>query len=168
MGVKDVERAVRRAVAVLDNEDYMDALHEAGTRYAVIDPILRALGWKLRDPEECRVEEWLELESSWRRADYVLRKDGENVVLIEAKGFNKTRLNGWSQENQLKDLAHGNEWKLGVLTNGQSWYFYKLDGEDPFGEPRAPDVYLSKDTVKESAKELHLKLSRRNVFRRLP
>ena len=32
MGVKDVERSVRRAVAVLDNDDYMDLLHEAGAR----------------------------------------------------------------------------------------------------------------------------------------
>ncbi len=168
MGLKEVERAIRRAVAVMGNEHFQEVLHEAGTRYAIIDPILRALDWNLADPGQCRVEEWRSLEKQQKVADYVLRKGDVNVVLIEAKGFNKTRLNGWREEDQLGGFhKDGNRVMLGVLTNGQSWYFYNMKEENPFGEPRAPDVFLSNERVHESSRDLSRRLGKRNVFRRL-
>ena len=33
-------------------------LSETCTRYVVIDPVLRSLGWDLSDPSCCRVEYW--------------------------------------------------------------------------------------------------------------
>ncbi|MCM8750238.1 hypothetical protein NET02_13880 [Thermomicrobiaceae bacterium CFH 74404] len=98
---------------------------EALARYALIDPILRALGWPLDDPSVVRPE----YAAGQGKADYCLfGADGKPAVLIEAKTLGP----------KLPPIAQaavvGYAWRLiqqGIqieyvaITNGLLWQIYR-------------------------------------------
>jgi len=55
--------------------------NEAATRAALIDPVLRALGWDISDPQRVEVEKT----EGGSQIDYALQSDGEYKFAIEAK-----------------------------------------------------------------------------------
>ena len=102
LSIDHVERAVRRVqphvfTFQLDplhadvNPLALPNKHETSTRYMFIDPILRALGWDLSDPDECVVEYRVATglrgtNEGSRRTDYaLLDARGNPAVLVEAK-----------------------------------------------------------------------------------
>ena len=57
--------------------------HETSTRYVIIDPILRSLGWDLSDPRDCVVEYRVSA-GSRRAVDYALLDTmGRPVILVD-------------------------------------------------------------------------------------
>ncbi len=58
---------------------------EALTRYVLIDPVLRALGWNTSDPDQVRPEFPTETGSP----DYGLLIEGKPLVTVEAKALAK-------------------------------------------------------------------------------
>ena len=54
MSVADVERAVRLVVANVQEHGRWLAGNETAMRYALVDPILWALGWSTWSPLQCR------------------------------------------------------------------------------------------------------------------
>ena len=106
--------------------------HEWQTRYALVDPMLRALGWDTSDPMECYPE--------WRfshralRVDYALFPDGiaydlsgaEPVptIIIECKSVRTNLASGHAKQLQdYVDAGPGVSEGLAVLTNGHEWRF---------------------------------------------
>ena len=152
-----VEQAIRHGQRVIEEygEQYW-ITKESGTRYYIIDPILRGLGWKLDDPDQCRLEEWRDREERENKGqlDYALYVDGRAVVLIEAKSL-RTGLNGYRQENQLARYKRNGE-VVGVLTNGQEWYFYDLPKISPFTykcvNPDSPISIYDEDTKRAASR----------------
>lgn len=73
--------------------EYIASL-EVRTRYALVDPILQALGWNLTDPSEVQVEyETTTDQSQPCRVDYArLSTTGKPVILVEAKPLPKEYL----------------------------------------------------------------------------
>ena len=57
--------------------------NETLTRYALIDPLLRALDWNLEDPDIMIPEE---VGKQQRRADYSF---GDRIMILEAKSLNQ-------------------------------------------------------------------------------
>ena len=100
---------------------YDGCLNETATRYCLIDPILRDLGWHLDDPRECEYEE-----GAAGRYDY--RLGGR--IIVEAK-----RLGGITarDERQLRDYLRGNGMRHGVLTDGRRW-LKMIVGPDTYHE----------------------------------
>ena len=92
--------------------------HETRTRQVLVDPLLRALGWDVADPEQVT----LELLVRRGYADYALRVDGDIKVIVETKSFNT--------ELDLKVLRQGlNYCQKGDIpylatTNGIQWNIY--------------------------------------------
>ena len=90
---------------------------EALTRYALIDPLLRELGWDTADPDlvtpEYRVGN--------RAADYALLESGSVVVFLEAKRLEENLSNHRSQV-----VAYASEFgiRYPALTNGNDWEVY--------------------------------------------
>lgn len=85
MAQKDVEQAIRYANALMEDEDYYAILdsHEMNTRYMLIDPVIRALGWDLSNPDQVTFECDL---NDYGRIDYVMfNKKGDPCILLEAK-----------------------------------------------------------------------------------
>lgn len=105
--------------------------HETSTRYIVIDPILRALGWDLSNPDECVVE--YEVARSGNhpatRVDYVLKcGTGQPAIVIEAKRIDVESDDEGAlvqMERYLQDIPTA---MIAVVTNGQYWEIVKREG----------------------------------------
>ena len=91
---------------------------EAQTRYALIDPLLRTLGWDTSDPAQVVPEYTL----STGRVDYALLADGSPVILLEAKSLG-TRL-GDVARNQAINYWWDEEIDHFAVTDGQRWGIY--------------------------------------------
>ena len=93
---------------------------EAGTRLALIDPVLSALGWQLWNPLMVRVEST----SQSYRADYILLDTGQNPnIIVEAKPLGAV-INA-AQRNQLFAYAAKFNAKSAFITNGSDWEHYE-------------------------------------------
>lgn len=92
---------------------------EMATRYALINPLLRALGWKTQDPASVQVEKHL----AKGRADYLLMgTGGRAVVLIEAK---KLGVNLNAARKQASEYCNRNAIPCYAVTDGQQWHLYE-------------------------------------------
>ncbi len=58
---------------------------EAATRAALIDPILRALGWDIANPARVLVENTKTVDKKGTRVDYALLHGDETKIIVEAK-----------------------------------------------------------------------------------
>ena len=97
--------------------------NEALTRYALVDPILRALGWDTEDPEIVVPE----YSTPTGTPDYVLFWNGKEYIAVEVKSLGKNLTsalaNGfrycWSNRIPFYLITDGNLWELHeVLTPG--------------------------------------------------
>lgn len=106
---------------------YDGRLNETATRYCLVDPVLRDLGWHLDNPSECEYEL-----GPVGRYDYGLGRR----ILIEAK-----RLGGVTErdERQLRDYLRDNGMRHGVLTDGRRWLKMTV-GPDTYHEDFRVDV----------------------------
>ena len=119
---------------------------EALTRYALIDPLLRELGWDTGNPDEVRPE----YQSGSGSADYaLLRADVRPIIMIEAK-----RLDTPLRDNV---LAQGIQYCLMqgtpyfAVTDGRRWEIYETHRAAPIDEKRVAGFDLSHQSVSETA-----------------
>ena len=76
--------------------------HETSTRYMIIDPILKSLGWDLSNPRDCVVEYRIRT-GSQSAVDYAfLDSMGNPVILVEAK-----RIDGHTEEEENWEQVYG-------------------------------------------------------------
>ena len=128
MAVSNVQRAIERVRPHLEEyqatpsskENWGAPVNhsEMSTRYIVIDPILRSLGWDLSDPNECVVENVTE----GGRPDYTFfDREGNGVMVIEAKRPQEDSrdIDHRAQVGRYGDVGSTN--KVVVLTNGLYW-----------------------------------------------
>ena len=123
---------------------HSDALtkSEALTRYALIDPMLRELGWDTEDPTMVRPEYPLRPEYSQgtRFADYALLADGKPMMMLEAKSL------GTPLRDQV--LAQGINYcqvegtKYFAVTDGQYWEVYETHRAVPIDQKRVVEFDL--------------------------
>ena len=183
MGQREVERAIRSVQKHIADfqpcpphgDVYLDAAvndHETSTRYIIIDPILRSLGWDLSDPLDCAVEHRVKMParpSGFGRPDYLLLGSpspagaGVPVVVIDAKRIDVPSDDeiGLEQMDGYLDSIHTA--KVAVVTNGQYWEIgrrvrngWKRESDYPLG--------LHWDDVAENAIRLR-KYPEREVYR---
>jgi predicted type IV restriction endonuclease/predicted transport protein len=105
-------------------------LNEASTRTIVIEPILGALGWDIRDPEEVEIE-YPTVDK--KPVDYALKINRKPELLVEAKPL-EDPLNDVKAATQVIGYAasEGIEWC--ILTNGIKWKVYKSTEKCPAPE----------------------------------
>jgi len=99
-----------------------DGLNEYQTRIIFVDPLLEALGWDVRDPDEVELE-YLTIDRKF--VDYALKINREPVLFIEAKKLNDP-LTDIESITQVVDYATsaGVEWC--ILTNGVTYKLYYI------------------------------------------
>ena len=95
---------------------------ETRTRVVLIDPLLRALGWNLENPDEVQ----LEFKLSTGKPDYALMKDGQPIAVIEAKRLG-TRLETQNPGQVIKytDDRKFSQRQVVAFTNGEVWRFFR-------------------------------------------
>ena len=94
---------------------------EALTRYALIDPLLRELGWDTEDPDVVRPEYRV---PNNQLADYVLFADGKPKIVVESKKLDESLQGGKALDQGILYCAHtGSNYFL--LTDGRRYELYE-------------------------------------------
>ncbi|MCS7239815.1 MAG: hypothetical protein NZ651_00975 [Candidatus Bipolaricaulota bacterium] len=96
---------------------------EALTRYALIDPVLRALGWDTENPTQVRPE----FATDTGTPDYALLWEGKPHVMVEAKALGK-KLEG--AQDKAFHYAYQNGVPYFVTTDGLRWELYDVFERD--------------------------------------
>ena len=110
---------------------HADALRrsEMLTRYALIDPLLRELGWDTSDPDLVIPE----YSSGSGRADYALLSNGTPVMMVEAK-----KLDELLQGAVTQGIQYCLEWgtRYFAVTDGRRWEIYETHRPVPINDKR--------------------------------
>jgi hypothetical protein len=126
------------------------SLKETPTRTIVIDPLLEALGWDVRDPAEVQLEYPT---VGGGAVDYALKINAKPVLLVEAKPLDdmlKVR-----EIAQLVAYAANAGIRWCILTNGLTWQVYKSTEECAAPEKLMFEVSLDpRDTKNLSVQHL--------------
>jgi len=155
----ELTESLRRAEKWLDRyESQGRAVGEANTKAGLIEPILKALGWDIQDPDEVHRE--YRRRPSDNPVDYALLLRRTPRLLVEAKGIGE-HLNDpkWANQTIAYATAAGVEWV--VLTNGAEWQIYNSHAPVPL-EQKLFQVVKLRDDLDDAAAVLRL-LSKDNM-----
>ncbi len=108
-------------------------LKETPTRTIIVDPLLEALGWDVRDPDEVELE-YPTVDG--KSVDYALKINRKPVLLVEAKALDDP-LNDVKAITQVVGYAANDGIVWCVLTNGVKWKVYRSVEKCP-----APDKLM--------------------------
>jgi len=144
-----LEESIEEARRVLTvHYDYLKG-NETRTRALVIDDVLTALGWDIKDP--ARV--WLEERANGSWMDYVLRSSsGGFLAVVEAKPADS------GPKDVDRRQASGYAAEIGarytVFTNGGRWEAWKIVPGKPRKESTFVEVNLATGDIPKLAAEL--------------
>ncbi len=121
--------------------------NEVRTRYALIDPLLRSLGWDVSDPGQVVPKYDIER----KRADYaLLAASGKPAVMVEAKRLGRALEDGLDQSIS---YCVSKATPYFCVTDGQRWALYET-----FRRVETPDKLVNRfDLVKDKLSEVCLK-----------
>ena len=146
MALDDLVACIERLKTRIQDQDSLLRQSEMLTRYVLIDPFLRALGWDTEDPTQVRPE--------YQHADYALFSGERPCVLLEAKKLDTPVSEGIEQSINYC-LREGTRYF--VVTNGRQWELYETHKPVPLAEKRILAFDLISDGSHEVAlKALHL------------
>jgi len=97
------------------------SLKETPTRSIIIDPLLEALGWDIRNPNEVE-QEYPTVDG--KSVDYALKINGKPMLLVEAKALDDP-LNDVKAITQVVGYAANAGIVWCILTNGVKWKVYR-------------------------------------------
>lgn len=141
-------------------DQYRDrSLGEENTKAALISPLLEALGWNIRDPEEVHHEFKPTPKDS--PVDYCLKLIRSPKLLVEAKGLGENLDDRkWIRQTLSYATMAGAEWC--VLTDGDEYRLYNAVAPVEADLKLLCQVRLSDTGADEAAKVLNL-ISRSNM-----
>ena len=160
MSQKDVREAIEKIEEVIDEVgDFISECYEYQTRYSLVDPILKSLGWDISDVNQVQVE----YKTDWGPVDYALLEspDGEPAIAVEAKALWKN-LEATAIQRQILSYAEGRRKGYLVLTDGATWQIYDLGKRGRFQNKLVEEVCIGKSSAASIAKTLNQTL-RRNL-----
>jgi hypothetical protein len=101
---------------------------EEATKNAFVMPFIQILGFDIFNPTEVIPEFICDIGTKkGEKIDYVIKKDGEPILIIECKHWKE---NVDAHNSQLHRYYHVSKSRFGVLTNGHTYNFY-ADLEQP-------------------------------------
>ncbi|MEA1980609.1 MAG: DUF5655 domain-containing protein [candidate division Zixibacteria bacterium] len=109
------------------------SIKETSTRTIVIDPLLEALGWSVRDPDEVQLE-YPTVDGKF--VDYALKLNKKVVLLVEAKSLGDP-LSDMKAITQVVAYSANDGIEWCILTNGIKWKVYRSIEKCP-----APDKLM--------------------------
>ena len=123
---------------IRDHSEYLKG-YETRTRQALIDPMLRALGWDVEDPKSVE----LEYKVNQDRLDYALRGSERPIAVIEAKALGKSL----DEKETMQVLNYANSAGIPymALTNGDHWRMLEVFKQAPIEDRVLMEFCLSQD-----------------------
>ena len=140
MPLEDLITVIERLKERIQQQGSILSQNEMLTRYILIDPLLRALGWDTEDPTLVRPE----YQSQYGRADYVLLSDGKQVAIIEAKKLNESISGNAIGQAINYCLQEGTRYF--VITNGRQWDVYETHKPVPIEQKKIHSLDISQGT----------------------
>ena len=141
---------------------------EEHTKYAVVDPIIRALGWDTVDPKVCHPEYPRPFPTG--RVDYALfaASDVTDIVndgvltdaIIESKYLGALLEESVSRLQRYAEAESPMESGVAVLTDGGKWWIYDLSLPGSFTSKLVERVDILTGSRRASAQALNQWLSR--------
>ena len=175
MTVEEVEGAICKVRQVMNEWEEVDREHYPGetgwlethTRYAFVDPIIRALGWDTGNPKECHPEYYRPYRLS-KRVDYAMfgkvnpgaigKWEAKPKILVEAKAVGtKLSPRHLDQLNRYARASPEMTEGVAVLTNGEEWHLYKIEGQKHLknDQVQKATVYIRGGDSRQAAETLH-------------
>lgn len=126
---------------------------EQNTKASLIEPVLEALGWDIRDPDEVHRE--FRPTGKDSPVDYALKLMRKPRLFVEAKGLGETLTDRrWIAQVLGYATVAGVEWC--VLTDGDEWRFYNASAPIEAEEKMFCRVRLTETAAPDAAKALSL------------
>ena len=144
MPIADLLTLVQKLQGRIDNHGPMFRQNEALTRYALVDPLLRALGWDTENPTVVIPE----YSTGEGRADYALLTDAESqpAVMVEVKKLDAPLKEAVSQGIKYC-LEQGVRYF--VVTDGRNWRVYETHRPVPLEQKMVVSFALSEPVAAE-------------------
>ena len=170
MTVRKVKDAISHVRSVVKEWQEIGATwEEEHTRYALIDPIVRALDWDTSDPKQCHPE-FPRGKTERMRVDYVLFADATPQeiydlelmpdIIVEAKAY-RNNLDEWvTKLEEYIEYSPPMTEGFGVLTNGADWWLYDLTLRGILSSKRHEKIGLLSMPIGEATEILDKYLSR--------
>ena len=125
--VRDVLPVIRERITSLRDK----GINEMSTRAALINPMLKALGWDNEDLDQ--VQQEYRFQSSDNPVDYALMEGGKPSLFVEAKALGKDLGDQkWASQIMGYAIVAGVEWV--VLTDGNEYRVYNTHAPVPVAE----------------------------------
>jgi hypothetical protein len=95
---------------------------EEATKNAFVMPFIQILGFDIFNPTEVIPESICDIGTKkGEKIDYLIKKDGEPILIIECKHWKE---NADAHNSQLHRYYHVSKARFGVLTNGHTYNFF--------------------------------------------
>ena len=147
-GQTTLETIIETVRKVLNEYDEYLRNNETATRTVVIDPVLTALGWDVRDPKRVRLEQ----RANGNKLDYVLLgEDGQFLAVVEAKPAGSALDR---DRKQASGYAVEVAARYAVLTNGGRWEAWGMESSKPRSENMIVEANLTTGEIEEIARTL--------------
>ena len=144
-----LEESIKEARRILtEHNEYLRG-NEAATRALVIDGVLTALGWDIKDPARVRLEH----RANGNKIDYVLVSSaGAFLAIVEAKPADS----GAKETDRRQASGYATEIgaRYAVLTNGGRWEAWEMVQQKPRKESIFVEVHLTTGEIAEIASTL--------------
>ena len=134
--------------------------HVGSTRYMLVDPILRAMGWDLGDPRNCIVEYQPSRNEASHRVDYaLLERSGNPAALVDCRRIGEREPDtGW--ETRMQRIGQdAPATRVMALTNGQYWRIWLRNNDEWTPESDRP-LGLHWHDIEDTARRLRACLAR--------
>jgi len=130
------------------------------TRYVLVDPFLKALGWDTSNPEKVWVDYRLG-KGKRRRVDYALFHKEQVIAFVEAEHWGACSQMGQLQNTLLQLIGYCNLTGvlLGILTDGGCWLVYDVHKPAPVEGKELLEINFAWDASKVAQKSLALSAS---------
>ena len=144
-----LEESIKEARRVLTaHHEYLKG-NETRTRALVIDDVLTALDWDIKDPARVSLEH--RANGNWM--DYVLRSSsGESLAVVEAKPADSGPKD--ADRRQASGYATEIGARFAVLTNGGRWEAWEMVQQKPRKDCIVVEVHLTTGEIAEIAATL--------------
>ena len=144
-----LEESIKEARKVLT--EHYEYLHgnETATRALVIDGVLNALGWDVKDPARVRLEH----RANGNKVDYVLvSSTGAFLAVVEAKPPDSGPKD--TDRRQASGYATEIGARYAVLTNGGRWEAWEMVQQTPRRDSIVVEVHVTTGKIAEIASNL--------------
>jgi hypothetical protein len=147
--VRELLEAIERVRERIERHGSKLSQNEMLTRYALVDPILRALGWDTEDPEQVVPE----FQTEVGRPDYILHC-ADLRIGVEAKRLGADEKTFEQAYLRALPLWQSREIRYYAITDGDRWILWDISKPRTQNPEPIVDIRLSRDNPGDAARQL--------------